>query len=464
MKNKKNENLFLKHYADFINKIKKTKIKLEYEYEPVKEPSLFSDKSFVPTFNNFFSILKKNNIYDFVIRKYFDNKIPMISNVYSHKNYLSENGKISYPYNALNIFEFLSKEFNKLEVLYIDDCVFKLYNENLKASKNGEYESKNTFQDLLLSDYNIPKPASEFKILFKYKEGIFYSSFYFNWKKENYIGFVNCTVDYLYNELSEFYNNFTKLTKIFEKYNNVSIENADKQKSQVYIVNSDMAGFYLRNFEIETADDSIIKNNYNDDLIEFDKKIKNYLNNSKKGIIFLDGEKGTGKTYYIKNLINSVDKKFIFFPSSLRSYLTETKFFNFLLSHCKNSVFIFEDAEELIKSREDNGGNGAISDLLNISDGIISDIFKTTIIMTFNTDIKNIDKALMRENRLIGEYNFKKLESKKSKMLIKNLKKKEPKDINDTQYTLSQIYALDNEKMIYSDRNNVSKIGFKTKK
>jgi len=64
--------------------------------------------------------------------------------------------------------------------------------------------------------------------------------------------------------------------------------------------------------------------------------------------------------------------------------------------------------------------NISISNLLNISDGLLSYCLKSQIICTFNTDLSKVDPALLRKGRLMGMYEFKELEpAKASKLALK---------------------------------------------
>jgi hypothetical protein len=71
----------------------------------------------------------------------------------------------------------------------------------------------------------------------------------------------------------------------------------------------------------------------------------------------------------------------------------------FLLNN-KNTVFVIEDAEELITSREDVR-NSNLSMLLNLTDGLLGESLGIQIIATFNTDVKNIDKRIVKLNPII---------------------------------------------------------------
>lgn len=91
-----------------------------------------------------------------------------------------------------------------------------------------------------------------------------------------------------------------------------------------------------------------------------------------------------------------------------------------LLINNPNSVFVIEDAENIIMDREENGYS-PVSTLLNLSDGLLSDCLNIQIICSFNTDLSKVDSALLRKGRLIAQYEFKELETQKAQQLSDKL-------------------------------------------
>jgi hypothetical protein len=81
---------------------------------------------------------------------------------------------------------------------------------------------------------------------------------------------------------------------------------------------------------------------------------------------------------------------------------------------------VIEDAEQLIVSR-DRDQNSSISTMLNLTDGILGESLGIQIIATFNTDLHNIDKALLRKGRMLARYEFKSLAREKSQALLQEL-------------------------------------------
>jgi ATP-dependent 26S proteasome regulatory subunit len=119
-----------------------------------------------------------------------------------------------------------------------------------------------------------------------------------------------------------------------------------------------------------------------------------------------------------------------------------------------NSILFIEDAERVITDRNNGGANG-VSNILNITDGILSDILKIQIVATFNMDKAKIDSALLRKGRLIAEHKFDALPIEDANNLIKHL----GKDYVATKpMTLTEIYNL--EETEYKSEDKYSPIGF----
>lgn len=191
---------------------------------------------------------------------------------------------------------------------------------------------------------------------------------------------------------------------------------------------------------------------YNDDFKSaFDETIR-FINEQKSGLVIWHGEKGTGKTSAIRFLLNKLDKKFILVTNAIAAHMAEPEFIAFMMEN-KDSIFILEDCEQILMAREENRFGGAISNILNMSDGLMSDIFNIKFICTFNTDISNIDEALLRPGRCFVNYEFKPLCEEKAVKLLESLGHKITKP---REMTLAEIYNYKEEESIQKPK----KIGF----
>ena len=185
------------------------------------------------------------------------------------------------------------------------------------------------------------------------------------------------------------------------------------------------------------------------------EKIINTLNQKNgKGLVLLHGTPGTGKTHYLKYIASKVkDKRVLFIPPYLADFITSPEMTPFLIQN-SNSILFIEDAERVITDRNNGGANG-VSNILNITDGILSDILKIQIVATFNMDKAKIDSALLRKGRLIAEHKFDALSIEDANNLLKHLGKSY---LATKPMTLTEIYNV--EEAEYKSEDKYSPIGF----
>lgn len=194
---------------------------------------------------------------------------------------------------------------------------------------------------------------------------------------------------------------------------------AETVERKIYLLCKGYRGLELNAFSINNQPISIDQN-YNDSFSPIDALIRKRLSEPySKGIVLLHGKPGTGKTTYIRYLIQNINKRLIYIPTNLTDELSSPAFLP-LLAENPNSVLIIEDAENVIQQRS-GGGNAAVSNLLNLADGLLSDCLNIQLLCTFNTELHNVDNALLRKGRLIASYHFDALEKKKAQELSNGL-------------------------------------------
>lgn len=223
----------------------------------------------------------------------------------------------------------------------------------------------------------------------------------------------------------------TYLSSKFTKFKKVTTP-------QIGLLNQNSDGsFRVVYHNLDSRRDLNLDDNYNEDLQDLDRTLIKTLISKKKSMTILHGIPGTGKTTYLRYLTSVLagDLRFIYLPPNLANILGEPHFIG-NLELFKNAVVIIEDAENVLLKRETR--SQAVSNLLNISDGFLSDIFNIHFVFTFNADIAQIDKALLRKGRLTLKYEFKPLSDEKTKALCEKLGTSV-----DNNKTLAEIYNAD---------------------
>lgn len=159
-------------------------------------------------------------------------------------------------------------------------------------------------------------------------------------------------------------------------------------------------------------------------------------------------------TNYIKYLIANTECPILYIPPHMANTLADPSFITFIMNY-ENCVLVIEDAENAIQARTGEYTSPAVSNLLNMSDGILGAALKLKIIATFNSPKSSIDEALLRPGRLIAEHYFDKLGVDEANTLLGHLNKDH---VATEDMTLAEIYNVDNMPAGIVKKN--SKIGF----
>lgn len=147
--------------------------------------------------------------------------------------------------------------------------------------------------------------------------------------------------------------------------------------------------------------------NYSEDVgVGFTKLVKSLSSKSPKGRLnILSGPPGTGKTYFIRGLINSCeDCIFVVLNPSYIGNIDSPALISCFMNFKNNSkkskvVLVIEDADACLTPR-DNNNMSVISSLLNITDGLIGEVLDFRILATTNRAKIDFDPAIKRKRRL----------------------------------------------------------------
>ncbi len=228
-------------------------------------------------------------------------------------------------------------------------------------------------------------------------------------------GAALCSVDFYYEHDNA--ESLKYITDILTKY-----KETKKIGAFAILIKNEYNELDLRDFSTNIPKNIDLDYNYGEGFKKVHEKIVEKINSKTNGLYVFNGEPGTGKSTYIKYLASILpDKKFVYIPEFMMGMLNQPDVIRLLLDN-KNVIMVIEDAEKLIRKREQDDGSSVVSTLLNFTDGILSDIMGIPIILTYNTHSDNIDQALLRKGRLQYKHEFELLNEENSLKILKKHK------------------------------------------
>lgn len=238
-----------------------------------------------------------------------------------------------------------------------------------------------------------------------------------------------------------------------ELQKSLRIDNYEKS-IQVKFVMFRMGTMSIYDKTINLKDDLSCPALYPEDIPE--KEIINFLKSDESGIIILHGIPGGGKSTYIKHLIleypeimfylvdgGTIDKLDQFKKAIIESSVAK-RIYRGEDDKRKHKAYIIEDCEKILAPRDGIQGNAGMSDLLNLSDGIIGDLSGCKFILTFNSG-KNIDPAILRKGRTKFMYEFKPISGPRLEELGKVAGIELKPEDKEKGLTLAEIFNYDKE-------------------
>lgn len=240
-----------------------------------------------------------------------------------------------------------------------------------------------------------------------------------------------------------------KLQQLSDKH-----RQAKENLNNLFIVTYEHSYFSLKQSKINEPEVKIDQH-YNDDFAPVAAEIDRFLTTeNSSGLVILHGKQGTGKTTYIRHLINQGKKKMLYMGGDLIEKLSDPTFITFIRRQ-KDAIFIVEDCEELLASRTGSTRmNSGLINILNISDGLLSDELGIKFICTFNAPLKDIDEALLRKGRLAARYEFRDLDVKKINHIIEEEKLDIP--LQNKPMTLAELYNYEGQDFSFGKK----RVGF----
>lgn len=157
------------------------------------------------------------------------------------------------------------------------------------------------------------------------------------------------------------------------------------------------------------------------------------------------GPPGTGKTHLVKSLLTLPGADFVLFDADSVGKVQGPQIMTTLLSHKGSNneerpiVLVVEDGDDAIRQRG-KSETGLVSNLLNLTDGIVGSVVDIRVVVTSNLDNVDIDKAVQRKGRLsrhirVGPLTVARANELYSRLVGRNLAR------YSEEMTLAEVYA-----------------------
>jgi hypothetical protein len=220
---------------------------------------------------------------------------------------------------------------------------------------------------------------------------------YVEYDRESDLSFISDLVFYFKNGCDDEVNNFISSLNSFvmdfghhssqQRFNTLMLTDEGLQLEPIDVLDSDYENMNLY---------------YNQSVIKDSKKLLKSIKTKKKGLSVIHGERGTGKTTLIIDILSKIDKICMFIPASMIDIVVNSNEFRAFIKRYKNSVIVIDDCE-IFFSHTYTKSNIFTNNLIQMIDGVCSDMNSLHIITIFNTEnINHIDPILFESNNYLS--------------------------------------------------------------
>jgi hypothetical protein len=238
-----------------------------------------------------------------------------------------------------------------------------------------------------------------------------------------------------------------RLTQILDVYRTPEVP----EKACFEIIKPGVDGTYcsrtidLRGRRAQTEDE--LRLHYGPDFSPWKESVLSTLAKKCAGIHLLRGEPGTGKTSFIRHLVDVLrtTHRFYFLPSYEYARVGNGALIEFLHDEQDEHpnlqfVIVMEDAEAVLMPRKIDTGF-SVSALLNLADGLLGEGLNLQFMCTVNCEIAELDAAIVRPGRLRTARDFRLLTHLEAIELAQHLGLPVPQQRRE--YSLAEIYNPD---------------------
>lgn len=180
-----------------------------------------------------------------------------------------------------------------------------------------------------------------------------------------------------------------------------------------------------------------VRNNYSPAVVSGAEHLLGLMRDKTHGLVFLGGPTGTGKSYLIRTILSELrtSRKGLVCSPAL-DFLRNPGILLQVASQYKRAIVVLEDVGEVLEhAAQGNGRVEEVSGLLNLSEGLLSILSDTVMVVSSNVPPDKLNPALLRPGRCLGRLEVGKLDHEQAQRWS-------GRDLPKRAYTLAELYAL----------------------
>ena len=148
--------------------------------------------------------------------------------------------------------------------------------------------------------------------------------------------------------------------------------------------------------------ESIVQN-YTPDVLVKVKDAIAAIKRTEHGLVLLSGPVGTGKTYLLRSMLTELRERQATICSPPTQFLSNIGMLIQAANQAKKSVLVLEDIGDILAIDGGMTHEDSTSNLLNLTEGLLSLLTDTVVVVSFNHDLGKIRPAFTRAGRCIAQ-------------------------------------------------------------